>query len=199
MPHSSCNPLTEGALPVMHKVLRCELFKTSDALAQAECDNIDPLQQQLQTVAALLRSHGRDEDLEFEALLREYDPMLANILEDDHLKLEADLVRLLSAVQALSNIAAANRQAPLQQLYMDWNLFVGHYLLHMDDEERRLLVVIKEHMPPLSRVRQSIDMFEPQPRQRFIKNLKQVTTLHEQQHILGSHTQNHNSYQKEPA
>lgn len=186
MQDATPSPLTESALHVIHKYLRAELFKVSEHIACADALTLAVVQQQLHDIAALLRGHGQHEDQSFEAVLRAYDPLLANTLEDDHLKLEAALQRILDRARSLSTLPREEVDRQLQYLYLDWNQFVGHYLLHLDDEERLLFVAISEHMPEIAVIQASIDSVEDEQRRAFIATLKKVTSPHEQQLIFSN-------------
>src|SRR5690606_38546155 len=96
-PMQTTTPLTHSALHIIHKYIRAQLFEMANALARADNQDLAEVQRQLENTAALLRGHGSHEDQAFESVLRAYDPLLANTLEDDHLKLEAALQRILTS------------------------------------------------------------------------------------------------------
>lgn len=187
-------PLTHSALHIIHKYIRAQLFEMANALARADNQDLAEVQRQLENTAALLRGHGSHEDQAFESVLRAYDPLLANTLEDDHLKLEAALQRILTSAGQLDTLPDAQKNEHLQYLYLDWNQFVGHYLLHLDDEERLLFVAIREHMPEIDVIRASMATLEKTERLAFIEALKNITNRREQTQIFT--TARHN---EEPA
>ncbi len=187
-------PLSHSALHIIHKYIRAQLFDMANTLARAEPHQLTSVQNQLQDTASLLRGHGTHEDQAFESVLRAYDPLLANTLEDDHLKLEASLQRILTSADQLDRLADTQKSEHLQYLYLDWNQFVGHYLLHLDDEERLLFVAIREHMPEVDVIRASMASLESTERTAFAKALKNITNRREQNQIFATTAEN-----KEPA
>lgn len=187
-------PLTHSALHIIHKHIRAQLFDMTNTLARAEPQQLTSVRKQLHDTASLLRGHGSHEDQAFESVLRAYDPLLANTLEDDHLKLEASLQRILTSADQLDHLTDTQKTEHLQHLYLDWNQFVGHYLLHLDDEERLLFVAIREHMPEMDLIRASMASLEPTERTAFARALKNITNRHEQNQIFATTAQN-----KEPA
>ena len=176
--------LVSTAIAVIHKYIRTEIFALSDRLACADHSAAGELQKAFGEMAVLLRGHSANEDTAFETLLRDYDPLLANTLEDDHLRLDAHLTRILASADALSGLPAEQEAQALYQLHLDWNQFVGEYLLHLDDEERRLFPAIKQYLPPISVLADTINL-RPEPRrQTFVSTLKKITTPDEQASIL---------------
>lgn len=90
----SAHPMLIGdAIAAIHKTLRAEVFALSEQLAKAPTDAVALLQTMQQVRYQILTQESQTGPL-IESALRHYDPALANQLEDNCLKLEAQLDHL---------------------------------------------------------------------------------------------------------
>jgi hypothetical protein len=138
-----------NALTVVHKFIRHELFQVSARISSAGPKDIGAVRKAVNDVTTLLHTHAEHEESGFEPVLRERNAEYAQRLLDDHHRLHA----LLDDINAtLSSLDASTEGVvdTLLQLHLDWNRFVGGYLLHLDDEERTLFAGDDALRPPLT-------------------------------------------------
>lgn len=83
-----------------------------------------------------------------EPVLREYDPVLANRLEDGSLRLSALLTKLNPRFQRLAELTGANFDAERYSLYLDWNLLMAECLVQLDFQVRLAALVPQPNNQP---------------------------------------------------
>ena len=166
--------MSATALAVLHKFIRREMFDFSQRMFRAAPRDVPAVQAALRDVAALLHTHATQEEARLEPLLRSLDAELAERVLRDHDKLDAELARLCTMAEKLDPDTDSCVDS-LSQLHLDWNRFLGAYLLHLDDEERTLFVRLQEHMP-LAAIAQSPAAQDPEQGQSFLDRLWAVTT-----------------------
>ena len=126
----------------VHKGLRASLFEVSQQAAAT--DYADPqalaaLSAPLRALVAKLSAHARHESRFIHPLIAEktgespFDAEHAAFERD-----QADLVRLLDEV---GNANAAERRERGLAFYRALNIFISHYLAHLDAEERTMPVL----------------------------------------------------------
>jgi hemerythrin-like domain-containing protein len=113
---------------LIHKAQRHHMLRLADALGQLD-GGADAALHQARTrvgqIIAHLREHAHNEETYIHPLLRALGEQAAE-LEAEHGALEAQLAQLESRLD----------QAGAAELYASFNRFLGHYLLHLDAEER---------------------------------------------------------------
>jgi len=159
------------ALTVVHKFIRHELFDTSRMIACAGPDDAAAIIEKLDSVVALLETHAEHEEIQFEPLLRNAAPDDADRLTRDHRALHAELDNVHAAARSLDTQHGDARVAALLQLHLDWNRFVGHYLLHIDDEERSMFNAIRESIPAIELIAQGARANDPEGAGKFLEML----------------------------
>jgi iron-sulfur cluster repair protein YtfE (RIC family) len=173
-----------NAVTIIHKYLRRELFDVSEQLFRACPSHIDGVRAALERIDLLLHTHAAQEDARLYPLLHRVDPQLAKRMKADHERLDDrfafvyDAARLIDATQP-------DCREKLLQLHLDWNRFVGEYLLHLDDEERTLFPAIRDALPPLSSLAQSA-RDQGANGEEFLLRLWAVTTMDERAQIEGT-------------
>ena len=169
--------MSATALSVVHKYIRREMFDLSEQLFRAGASELEAIRSALEKLGALLQSHAAQEDARLVPLLHEVDAELADRLARDHRRLDDQFAVLQDRANAIdANANSCSRD--LYQLHLDWNRFVGTYLLHLDDEERTLFALIKDAMPPLSAIAASARA-QGAGGEEFLLRLWAVTTCEE--------------------
>jgi hypothetical protein len=138
-----------NALTLIHKVIRRELFDISARISSAGPKDIDAIRVAIAAVTEFLNAHAAHEEAGFEPRLRAGQAEFAARLVDDHHRLHAELDAIGAAARTFDPAKPDACVAALLQLHLDWNRFVGGYLLHIDDEERRLFVNLDDVIPPV--------------------------------------------------
>ncbi|MDO3383622.1 hemerythrin domain-containing protein [Gilvimarinus algae] len=162
------NPLFMGnAIAAIHKTLRAELFAVS-ALLSHPAAGIDEIISKLAEIRQLLNTHSHQEDSALESLLRDYDPAMANRMEDDHLKFGAQLQQLCAQASTAQALPEHRHCELIERLYLDWNRFVGEYLLHLDLEERVLLPALMRQLSPVESLACTLLMQAPPTRREWL-------------------------------
>lgn len=133
-------------MTIVHKYLRRELFDLSEQLFRAGPNEIEAIRTALDKLAVLLETHAAQEDSRLMPLLRNIDPALAERMTADHRRME-DQFMLVRDAASLLDASSATCSDELLRLHLDWNRFVGAYLLHLDDEERTLFPRIADALP----------------------------------------------------
>lgn len=141
-----------NALTLVHKYIRAELFDVSRLVATAgpDADEIARVRQRIDETVALLHQHATHEEAGFEPHMRECNAAFADRLLEEHRTLHAELDAITSAVRELDPAHPDACTDALLQLHLDWNRFVGSYLLHLDAEERHWFVGAESLMPPMT-------------------------------------------------
>jgi iron-sulfur cluster repair protein YtfE (RIC family) len=169
--------MSANAMTVVHKYLRRELFDLSEQLFRAGPSEVEAIRAAFDKLAVLLATHAAQEDTRLEPLLRNVDAALAERMMEDHRRIDDQFMRVHDAVRILDPSSAACKQ-DLLRLHLDWNRFVGAYLLHLDDEERTLFPRIAAVMPPLAAIAESARTQGPAG-EEFLLRLWAVTTCEE--------------------
>lgn len=170
-----------NAVTIIHKYLRRELFDISEQLFRACPGHIDGVRAALERIDLLLHAHAMQEDSRLYPLLQHADPKLAERMKADHDRLEDRFAFIYDSAR-LIDAAEPDCHEKLLQLHLDWNRFVGEYLLHLDDEERTLFPAIRDALPPLSSLAQSARA-QGASGEEFLLRLWAVTTLEERAQI----------------
>jgi hypothetical protein len=133
-------------MTIVHKYLRRELFDLSEQLFRAGPNEIEAIRAAFEKLAVLLETHATQEDTRLAPLLRDIDPALAERMTADHRRMEDQFMLVRDAAKLLDPTSATCSD-DLLRLHLDWNRFVGSYLLHLDDEERTIFPRIVDAMP----------------------------------------------------
>jgi iron-sulfur cluster repair protein YtfE (RIC family) len=163
------------ALTVLHKYIRRELFDMSQQLFRACPTRVHTIRAALADVGALLEQHAAQEELRLAPLLRDVDPAIETALAQQHAHLERMLHEVVAAAAAIDG-SGAECEERLRELQLDWDRFVGHYLLHLDAEERTWFPLLVTGVHPVSYLREvALAMGEPRG-QEFLLKLWAVVT-----------------------
>jgi hypothetical protein len=163
--------MAANALTVVHKFIRHELFDMSRTLSSAGPEECDTVLGQLDRLVELLEEHARHEESGFEPLIRKHAPEAADRLMQDHKSLHAELDQVHAGVRALDASDESACAIALLQLHLDWNRFLGRYLLHLDDEERTLFTVISNEIPPIEVMAEGAAEHDPENAEAFLDKL----------------------------
>lgn len=144
----STNPLLiRSAITAIHKTLRADIFALSATLATTDEDTVKILDA-MRDIRHQILSQSQQEERLLEAPLRSYDPVLANQLEDNHLKLATQLDNLCAQARLLIPLPHNKRQQAQHNLYLDWNHFVSEYLQHLEVKERDMIPALMLSLSP---------------------------------------------------
>ena len=169
--------MSATAMTVVHKYLRRELFDLSEQLFRAGPAEVEAIRAAFDKLAMLLQTHASQEDARLAPLLRKADAALAERMIEDHRRLDDQFMRVHDGVRILDSASASCKQ-DLLRLHLDWNRFVGAYLLHLDEEERTLFPLIADGMPPLAAIAETARAQGPAG-EEFLLRLWAVTTCEE--------------------
>lgn len=153
MPDSDKNPDRTGLTQAQEQ--RRPLFLLAEKLADVRTCTATELHQTYRQLQTELMEQLHSATAKLEPALRDYDPVLANCLEDSSLRLTTLLQQLLPRFAAL---AAGAGTAERYRLYQDWNLVLAEYLVHWD-LVRRLEKQELEYRRPVLDTAQGIDLF----------------------------------------
>jgi hypothetical protein len=170
------------SITVIHKYIRREMFDFSQRLFRAEPEHIEALREAFHELRTLLDTHAHQEDTRLIPLLRESAPELGERMRTDHVRLDAQLDQISQMLQSFDP-QGSDGVRELLRLHLDWNRFVGSYLLHLDDEERTYFVSLSDRLPPLSAIARSA-ADNPQA-DTFLQRLWAVTTCAERAAVEG--------------
>ena len=127
----------------IHKAIRSELF--SAILAAGELDASDAgaradFASRTTGLVDLLVSHAEHEDGAIGPALEIHLPLLAELIETDHHRLDARIASLHDmAVSAVDLRGAAQQREAIHRVYLELASFTSEYLEHQDVEERELM------------------------------------------------------------
>jgi len=141
--------MTSNALIVVHKFIRCELFELSGQLSRAGADDVEALARSLDALCEMLEGHAAKED---EGLAPQLDEATAARMTADHVLLDDQLEQLRTRAHGLLTASAALRESGLAALCIDYHAFIAAYLRHLDDEERTMLPILGDRVPPVAAV-----------------------------------------------
>lgn len=176
--------MSATALTVIHKHIRREMFDFSMRLFRAGTHQVPAIKAAFDELAALLRTHAAQEETRLEPLLNARDADAAARLLRDHHRLDAELDRL-SAVACALDASSAECADALLQLHLDWNRYLGAYLIHLDEEERTLFAGLAGQMPLTDVARTALAQAEEG--KKFLDRLWSVTTPTERLVIEHAH------------
>ncbi|HEX6928725.1 MAG TPA: hemerythrin domain-containing protein [Gammaproteobacteria bacterium] len=165
-----------NALTIIHKFIRRELFDVSARLAGAGPEDIGAVRTAIAEVIELLHAHAAHEESGIEPQVREHSAAHAERLLHDHHRLHAELDAIGAAAQVLDAAPHDACVATLLQLHLDWNRFVGGYLLHLDDEERTWFAHLGDFLPPVAFMAEAARMQGEEQGKAFLEKLWKVVT-----------------------
>lgn len=174
-----------NALTIVHKVIRRELFDVSARISSAGPDDIDAVRSSIAAVTEFLNAHAAHEEAGFEPQIRAHSAEFAARLVEDHHRLHAELDAIGTAAQRLDPVDPQACAAALYRLHLDWNHFVGGYLLHIDDEERRLFVPLDDVIPPVEFMAEAA-VSQGEEGKAFLEKLWKVVAPDERRTIEGA-------------
>jgi Hemerythrin HHE cation binding domain len=128
----------------IHKGIRRELFAlVSDAgrLDPGDAFGAAELAGHVQRTVDLLLDHAHHEDAHIQPAIVRYAPQLADTVADDHERLDAAMVQLVTRAEETRD-AGGDRRHALHELYLDLASFTSDYLAHQDLEERQVADVL---------------------------------------------------------
>jgi hypothetical protein len=134
-----------------HKGLRVTLARLLESAGRADFADARARErirhESLETVH-LLRTHARLEGLFLDPLLTTCASEGADCARHDHAKLESELFTLVLALDSPSEgeTSTAEARARGHRFYIALTRLVAHYLLHMAEEETRVLALLHEHV-----------------------------------------------------
>lgn len=120
-----------------HKVQRAHLFALSTKIGRADLTNqmeLNEIEKSLRLMIRLLREHSEHEATFIHPLYKEVGDS-ASPLDEEHDDLEKELVKLEKVLE----------EKRWSALYEVLNRFIGHYLLHQDEEETEQTEVLWKH------------------------------------------------------
>lgn len=142
--------MKSNALTLIHKYIRAELFDVSRRISSAGPEDVAAIREAMDAVAELLHQHAEHEEAGFEPHIREQNTAFADRLLEEHRSLHAELDAAIASAHALDAGEPEACAAALLQLHLDWNRFVGGYLLHLDAEERHWFATADALLPPVT-------------------------------------------------
>lgn len=169
--------MSANAISVVHKYIRREMFDLSEQLFRAGASEVPAIRSAIEQIGLLLDTHAAQEDTRVAPLLRSVAPELADRMAHDHRRLDDQFAVLRDRANAI-DARSSTCQQDLYQLHLDWNRFVGTYLLHLDDEERTLFVPIAQAIPPVAAIAESARA-QGASGEEFLLRLWAVTTCEE--------------------
>jgi len=175
--------MRSNALIVVHKLIRCELFELSGQLSRAGAEDAEPVSRAFDALCELLEEHAAKED---KMLAPQLDEATAARMTADHVLLDDQLEQLRQCAQSLLACDAATRETRLAALCLDFHAFVAAYLRHLDDEERTMLPMLGERVPPLAVVAINAAALPLEERSAFLGKLLGRVTPSERHAIEGA-------------
>lgn len=160
-----------NALTLIHKYIRAELFDVSRLLSSAGPEDAAAVKSAIEEAVELLHQHAEHEEAGFEPHIRERNGAFADRLLDEHRSLHAELDAIISSARALDAGESASCVDALLKLHLDWNRFVGAYLLHLDEEERSWFVGAEALMPPMAAMKTAPPGWSEEAHQAFLRKL----------------------------
>ena len=92
-----------------------------------------------------LKDHAENEEMFILPLIVKRFPKEANIFHHDHLEIKVKLQLLLDAIEKINQADSQDKTDLALNFYRGFNKFIGEYLLHLDDEEQKILPILEEH------------------------------------------------------
>ncbi|MCB0962159.1 MAG: hemerythrin domain-containing protein [Acidimicrobiales bacterium] len=135
----------------IHKGIRAELFAIT--MAAGDADPLDraaraALAAHVTQVAGVLESHAHHEDAHVDEPLRAVAPELAERVDADHHRLEADFAAAAALAGELVGASGTDRRGGLQLLHLQLSAFTADYLRHQLTEERVVMPRLAEALGP---------------------------------------------------
>ena len=174
-----------NALTLVHKYIRAELFDVSRLVSSAGAGDVAAVQQAIDTVVELLHQHAEHEEAGFEPHIREQNTAFADRLIAEHRSLHAELEAAVASAHALDPGKPEACAGALLQLHLDWNRFVGGYLLHLDEEERHWFADADALMPPVTVMKEAPPGTSEEEHQAFLNKLFAAITPGERARVQG--------------
>lgn len=174
-----------NALTLIHKFIRVELFEVSRRISTAGPGDVTAIQSAVAEAVELLHQHAEHEESGFEPHIRARNAAHAKRLLEEHRALHAELDTIVSATQALDAGSPESCTEALLKLHLDWNRFVGGYLLHLDEEERNWFVGTDDLLPPMSAMREPPPDWSAEMHQAFLEKLYAAIAPGERARVKG--------------
>ena len=160
-----------NALTLVHKYIRAELFDVSRLLSSAGPEDAAAVRKAIDAAVELLHQHAEHEEAGFEPHIRAQNAAFADRLLEEHRALHDELDAIVSSAHALNPEEPETCVDALLKLHLDWNRFVGGYLLHLDEEERNWFADADTLMPPVSAMREAPPGWSEEAHQAFLRKL----------------------------
>lgn len=183
--------MQSNALTLIHKYIRAELFDVARLISA--CGNsreeIVTVRSAIDAAVELLHQHAEHEEAGFEPFIREQSAAFADRLLEEHRVLHADIDAIVASARALDPAQPDTCCDALLQLYLDWNRFLGAYLLHLDAEERSWFIEADSLMPPVAGMKVAPPGWSEEAHQEFLDKLFAVIAPVERAKVQGSETE----------
>ncbi len=135
----------------IHKTLRLGLSELLIRIGNTDPCDLDAwsrVEVEGHALHDLLLSHSRHEDEFVHPLIRTAAPAVAETLDADHGRLDADVRRMGKALGDLRDVTdPAVRAARARELYLDLSGFVAAYFRHLLVEETQAMPALNRHFP----------------------------------------------------
>lgn len=122
----------------IHKGIRAELFALTGSAGSLDPSDVVgwlALTEHVRAVERTLSSHAHHEDTFIDPALREHLPALAEVVVDDHARLDAAFATVGDLVGAGADAAAGGRRRLAHLAYLQLAAFTSSYLAHQAVEE----------------------------------------------------------------
>lgn len=174
-----------NALTLVHKYIRAELFDVSRLLSSAGPENAAAVRDAIDAAVEMLHDHASHEEAGFEPHIRERSAAFADRLLEEHRSLHAELDAIVALAQTLEPREPGSCETILLKLHLDWNRFVGGYLLHLDEEERNWFVGADALMPPMTAMKEAPPGWAEATHRAFLEKLFAAITPGERMKVQG--------------
>lgn len=174
-----------NALTLIHKYIRAQLFDVSRLLSSAGINDVAAVQHAIDAAIELLHQHAEHEEAGFEPHIRKQNAEFADRLLEEHKVLHVELDAAASSARQLNPDEPDKCADALLKLHLDWNRFVGTYLLHLDEEERNWFAGAEALMPPLTAMKDAPPGWSKEAHQAFLRKLFAVITPTERAQVEG--------------
>ncbi|UTF59886.1 hypothetical protein [Gilvimarinus sp. DA14] len=136
--------------------LRGDMFALAQTLGANEPHSSVAINAEFARISASVHRALENSATALEPGIRDYDPLLANRLEDGNLRLAALLAKLAPRFACLTKLQGASLSAERYSLYLDWNLLLAEFLVQLDFHVRLDALLPREEKVALPPMRNSV-------------------------------------------
>ncbi len=123
----------------------CELSKGFSLQEKLEIEELESLVDKLQNTIDVIKDHSHSENMLISPLLNAKGLQTENWLKSEHENIERQLDEIEALISKIRTLDADKQLNFSAKIYSAVNRLIGHYFLHMNQEEQQIMPLLWHH------------------------------------------------------